>query len=48
MQQNQSNYYEQLISCLEEDEKNTLSNNFGKAEQQMAECKNLIFIIHIR
>lgn len=39
MQQNQQNYYDQLISCLDENEKNILRENFGKAEQQQAECK---------
>ena len=39
MQQNQQNYYDQLISCLEDSEKNILRENFVKAEQQQAECK---------
>lgn len=44
MQQDQQNYYDQLISCLEEEEKNILRENFAKAEQQLLECNFKVFI----
>ena len=45
MQQNQQNYYDQLITCLDENEKNILRENFLKAEQQQAECKFMILLL---
>lgn len=38
LQQNQPDAYNQLISCLDDNDKNTLSNNFNKAETQQFEC----------
>jgi hypothetical protein len=39
LQQNQPDAYNQLISCLDNNEQQTLLSNFSKAENQQSDCK---------
>ena len=40
MQKTQGDAYNELVSCLGDDEKTTLLGNFEKAHEQYLECKD--------
>ena len=46
LQQNQTDAYNQLISCLTEEEQKTLRENIHEAEEQQLECI-LLIIYHV-